>query len=196
MSLTQLWWKVINLINPQGRGEDFTSFLISFDVKKRIVLSAGPGLWEEGCQAHRELSHPATSSLWPQGASDSLWVQVSLLLTSKQYALCLTYTVTPRWAPIHPPEPSSYAPVSSAFTGPPYLLQKRRACSLACGSFTSLLFRFQLLLCGAAYNCLQIWSPPTPVTLWPPQGPRATVGLHCQYSSQCSAHRSWLLLVY
>lgn len=34
----------INLINPQGRGEDFTSFLVSFDVKKRTVLNAGTGL--------------------------------------------------------------------------------------------------------------------------------------------------------
>ena len=33
-----------NLINPQGSGEDFTSFLISFDAKKRIVLSVGTGM--------------------------------------------------------------------------------------------------------------------------------------------------------
>lgn len=30
----------INLINPQGRGDDFTSFLVSFDVKKRTVLNS------------------------------------------------------------------------------------------------------------------------------------------------------------
>lgn len=50
----------INLINPQGRGEDFTSFLISFDVKKRTVLNAGSGLWEDGCQAWSELSRTAS----------------------------------------------------------------------------------------------------------------------------------------
>lgn len=34
----------INLISPQGRGEDFTSFLIPFDVKKRTILNAGTGV--------------------------------------------------------------------------------------------------------------------------------------------------------